>query len=105
MPTLSAIGGLPWQVAGASVNHVWILGIHRHRYEIPHRSVVLEDVRVLTRHLLPSRPTILRTEHSIQCPDHQGVVIARRHRQGADGFAVYSRQRAPGGPTVIGASG
>ncbi len=61
------------------------------------------DVGIFRRNALPRRTAIAGAEHAIQRADHQHVVVAGRHGQGANGLAMHPHQLPPGAAAVIGA--
>src|SRR5581483_8354315 len=96
-PAGAAVIGLPRQVPGAGVDDVRVLRIDGYRLD------VLDLSLVLGRDALPCRAAVARAEDSVDGADHQRPWIARRHRHGADRFAMHSWQRTPATSAIVGA--
>ena len=50
----------------------------------------------------PGGSSVTSAKHAVECANHQGIVIAGRHGQGANRRAMNSFQLAPGTATVVG---
>src|ERR1019366_6351844 len=103
VPSCAAIDGLPRQVPGAGIDNIRVLGINGDGDKIPQRGMVLDGDMVLRRNALPGSAAITGTEDPVQSADHEDVMVARRHGQGADRLTVRSLQIAPRMSTVFGA--
>src|SRR6516165_10906730 len=65
--------------------------------------MVLHDFRVFGAYSLPTATPIARAKYSIESTYYHSVMVAGRHRQGADRFAMRTRKLSPGLAPVIGA--